>query len=188
MAFLQKHRVAWPPEDLIADLIDLYFHHSHHMLPIVHEPTFRRDFTKRVFDRDVEFRHLCLAVFACASRYSTDPRVLVPKELLPDHLPSDFRNYSSGWLWVGELMAAPWDWNAHPTLYDMQKMVVRLFPPYLPLLASLAGPAGCADYPRFFSTRQILTLFLLGSSHPRVSWTITGLAMKSAVVRRPLLR
>jgi hypothetical protein len=139
MAFLQKHRVAWPPEDLIADLIDLYFHHSHYMLPVVHEPTFRRDFTNRVFDRDIEFRHLCLTIFACASRFSSDPRVLVPKELLPDHLPSDFRNYSSGWLWVGEVMSAQWDWNAHPTLYDMQKMVVRPLSTLHPSLCRFSG-------------------------------------------------
>ncbi|KAI9631148.1 hypothetical protein KEM48_013208 [Puccinia striiformis f. sp. tritici PST-130] len=66
----------WPVEDLATKLISTYFKFVQPYLPVVHEFEFKHDYQAGLSGRDVEFRSLCYAIFAAASPYSDDPRVL----------------------------------------------------------------------------------------------------------------
>ncbi|KAH9468321.1 hypothetical protein Pst134EA_011946 [Puccinia striiformis f. sp. tritici] len=66
----------WPVEDLATKLISTYFKFVQPYLPVVHEFEFKHDYQAGLSRRDVEFRSLCYAIFAAASPYSDDPRVL----------------------------------------------------------------------------------------------------------------
>ena len=118
--------MTWPPEDLVPQLVDEYFHLYHHACPLLHEPTFRRDLADRVYERDKDFRHLCLTVFALSSRSCSDERMYMPRNILPADTPEPYRRYSAGWQLIGQIMSEPFDWNAPPNLYELQSMVVRL--------------------------------------------------------------
>lgn len=124
--FIQRHRQAWPPEDLCPTLVDLFFEHKKPLLPVLHEPTFRCQFADRLYERDRPFRLLCLAVLACGSRFTDDERVRLPAELIPSGMPSSYAKYSAGWPLMGQIMAEPFDWNAPPTLCELQQLVVRV--------------------------------------------------------------
>jgi hypothetical protein len=47
------------------------------MFPLLHRPTFARHFTDGLYKHDIWFACLCMSVFALASRYTDDLRVLV---------------------------------------------------------------------------------------------------------------
>ena len=67
----------WPPSDLVMALIDLYFLHCNSMFPVLHRPTFAHHFADGLYEHDIWFACLCLSVFALASRYTDDLRVLL---------------------------------------------------------------------------------------------------------------
>ncbi|KAJ7062779.1 fungal-specific transcription factor domain-containing protein [Mycena amicta] len=71
-------RFVFPPPDLLAELIDLYFLHKNIYLPVLHRPTFERSVTQGVYLKDDGFASVVLLVCAIGSRYSTDPRVCPP--------------------------------------------------------------------------------------------------------------
>lgn len=63
------------------DLIDLYFRRSNLVLPLLHRPTFNRQWNQQLYRRNIWFAGVCLSIFAIASRWSDDERVL--PELIP---------------------------------------------------------------------------------------------------------
>ncbi|KAI0301004.1 hypothetical protein B0F90DRAFT_1720863 [Multifurca ochricompacta] len=76
----------WPSLDLASTLIDLYFLHCNNMFPLLHRPTFARHFADKLYEHDVWFACTCICIFALASRYTDDPRVLLDE---PAELPLD---------------------------------------------------------------------------------------------------
>jgi len=69
----------FPPFDLSLKLCDLYFTHVNSPWPLLHRPTFDRQFRDRLHYRDHWFACLCLSLFAVASRWCDDPRVVPAK-------------------------------------------------------------------------------------------------------------
>lgn len=67
----------FPPESLGAELIDLFFERASPILPLIHEPSFRRNVETGIHLKDLDFARLYLLVCATASRYSSDARVCV---------------------------------------------------------------------------------------------------------------
>lgn len=67
----------WPPSDLAGTLIDLYFLHCNGMFPLLHRPTFMHHLADRLYESDIWFACTCMCIFALASRYTHDPRVLL---------------------------------------------------------------------------------------------------------------
>ncbi|KAJ3517259.1 hypothetical protein NLJ89_g629 [Agrocybe chaxingu] len=65
-----------PPPDLADTLIDLYFKHTNLLFPLLHRPTFDRQWRERLHRRNIWFTCLCFSIFAVASRWSNDERVL----------------------------------------------------------------------------------------------------------------
>jgi hypothetical protein len=56
------------------------------MFPLLHRPTFARHFADRLYEHDIWFACTCMCVFALASRYSNDARVLLDE---PVEVPLD---------------------------------------------------------------------------------------------------
>ncbi|KAJ7120003.1 fungal-specific transcription factor domain-containing protein [Mycena filopes] len=69
-----KPQYNFPPPDLLASLVDLYFEHNIY-LPMLHRPTFVRAVHDNLHLRDPKFGANVLLVCAIASRFSDDPRV-----------------------------------------------------------------------------------------------------------------
>ncbi|KAI0288527.1 fungal-specific transcription factor domain-containing protein [Russula brevipes] len=88
----------WPPSDLAMALIDLYFLHCNSMFPLLHRPTFERHFADRLYERDIWFACICMSVFALASRYTNDMRVLLEE---PADSPLDEHAEQSQWQTAG---------------------------------------------------------------------------------------
>lgn len=68
----------WPAPDLEAKLVDAYFSGPHRFYPILNETIFRRELDNVSKRDDSEAKMLALSVFALASRYIDDDRVLDP--------------------------------------------------------------------------------------------------------------
>ncbi|KAF4563342.1 hypothetical protein EYR36_003785 [Pleurotus pulmonarius] len=75
-SFLAPFIPMLPPPDLAKSLIDLYFLHVNMQFPLLHRPTFERHWKEGLVEQDVWFTCLCFTLFAVASRWSNDPRVL----------------------------------------------------------------------------------------------------------------
>lgn len=80
----------FPDDDLLRHLTDVYFDVPNTLFPVLHRPTFERELREGLHKRDWYFGAVVLMVCASASRYTDDPRVLLPGT-------SDQR--SAGWKW-----------------------------------------------------------------------------------------
>jgi hypothetical protein len=72
----------FPSPDLCAKLIEIYFTHTNTQFPLLHKPTFDRQCSEPepLYKKDVWFAAVCLGVFAVASRWCDDERVLLDEE------------------------------------------------------------------------------------------------------------
>ncbi|KAH9926301.1 fungal-specific transcription factor domain-containing protein [Epithele typhae] len=101
----------FPPDDLMYDLIDLYFREWNDLNPILHEPTFRKSFDAGVHYHDGGFGATVLLVCANGAHFSNDPRTF-----LKDHPEPE----SAGWQWYGMVEEARKIALAPAQLYDLQ--------------------------------------------------------------------
>ncbi|PFH50026.1 hypothetical protein AMATHDRAFT_75846 [Amanita thiersii Skay4041] len=101
----------FPPDDLVASLIDLYFNNVNLFLPLLHRPTFERSIAEGLHYTDELFGATVLLVCAVASRYSYDRRVLLDGE-------ESF--HSSGWKWFEQVQMVRRSLLSPPSLYDLQ--------------------------------------------------------------------
>ncbi|KAF8971207.1 fungal-specific transcription factor domain-containing protein [Flammula alnicola] len=84
----------YPDEDLMLSLIDLFFVHINHFLPLLHRPTFEKSVAERLHFSDPMFGATLLLVCAHGARYSDDRRVLADGSDSPR---------SAGWKWFEQL-------------------------------------------------------------------------------------
>ncbi|KAF8973212.1 fungal-specific transcription factor domain-containing protein [Flammula alnicola] len=73
---LQTFVEYFPPPDLADTLIGLYFGNSNLTFPLLHRPTFDRQWQQGLHHRNVWFAGVCMSMFAIASRWCDDERVL----------------------------------------------------------------------------------------------------------------
>ncbi|KAG5634613.1 hypothetical protein H0H81_001376 [Sphagnurus paluster] len=105
----------FPPPDLLASLVDLYFVHMNRYLPLLHHPTFERALTQGLHHTDRSFGSTVLLVCAVAGCFLDDPRVMDDP---PDGGPQNA--HSSGWKWFAQVpLIKPATFNA-PCLYELQ--------------------------------------------------------------------
>lgn len=105
----------YPDDDLVEILVSIFFERVNVTYPILHEPTFRKMLLEKQHLWDTSYGMTVLLVCAVASRFSSDPRVL---------LPDDSSSLSSGWRWFSQV---PIHRNAlfyKSTIYDLQYYVV----------------------------------------------------------------
>ncbi|KIY53936.1 hypothetical protein FISHEDRAFT_68311 [Fistulina hepatica ATCC 64428] len=69
-----------PPDDLCKNLIEIYFLHTNSQFPLFHKPTFLKHWASKLQYRNIWFASVCFGIFAVASRWSSDERVLSPNK------------------------------------------------------------------------------------------------------------
>ncbi|KAF7358442.1 Zn(2)-C6 fungal-type domain-containing protein [Mycena venus] len=107
----ENPRYVYPDPDLISSLTDLYFVNIHPMMPLLHRPSFERSARNGQHLQDHRFGATLLAVLAIASRYSDDPRVLVP----------GFNSaISSGWNFFNQVQLIRKSLFDEPSIYEVQ--------------------------------------------------------------------
>ncbi|KAJ7842224.1 hypothetical protein B0H14DRAFT_2781286 [Mycena olivaceomarginata] len=84
----------FPDDDLLQNLIDIYFQRINPLLFLLHSPTFRASVADREHLCDPHFGAVVLVVCALASRISNDPRVL---------LTSDATLHTAGWKFFSQI-------------------------------------------------------------------------------------
>ncbi|KAF5393267.1 hypothetical protein D9757_000621 [Collybiopsis confluens] len=84
----------FPESELAEELIRLYFQHVNPLFPLLNQHIFDRQWEERVYDKDIWFCALLMCIFAVASRWSDDPRVL-PRYSKQGSHGSDFSR--TGW-------------------------------------------------------------------------------------------
>ena len=94
-AHFRSVRDTFPSRDLAEKLISLYFTHVNVVYPLFHRPTFYDHWNEGLQYRDVGFTAVCMLVFAVASRWSRDPRVLGEPEPAEPGEPPRYRKV--GW-------------------------------------------------------------------------------------------
>ena len=115
METVPRRQLIFPDHDLLENLIDIYFGMSH-FVPILHEPSFRRDVQADLHHIDDSFGFFVLLVCALASRGTTDPRVLV----------DGASKHSAGWKYFVQTTTIPRPLFSCPTIHDIQFCVVSL--------------------------------------------------------------
>ncbi|EPQ52470.1 hypothetical protein GLOTRDRAFT_117339 [Gloeophyllum trabeum ATCC 11539] len=101
----------FPPPDLIDSLVSLYFLNINNFYPLLHQPTFLQKIAEGLHFRDSDFGSVLLAVCACGSRWSDDPRVLME---------GTQSQHSAGWKWFNQVQMVRKSLLAPPCLYDLQ--------------------------------------------------------------------
>ncbi|KAJ7497363.1 fungal-specific transcription factor domain-containing protein [Mycena latifolia] len=140
----------FPPPSLTTDLINLYFIHVNSQLPLLHRPTFERQFRDRLHHRNIWFTCVCLGVFAVASRWSNDPLVL----------PRKCNRTSSGGL----------DWTSAGWHYHTVAMGIHR------IRQSLLYPA-CLEEIQTFT---LLATFLRGTANHLAGWMFISIGLRKA--------
>ncbi|KAJ7218003.1 fungal-specific transcription factor domain-containing protein [Mycena pura] len=142
----------FPPPSLASELIDLYFVHSNSQLPVLHRPTFERQFRDKLYHRYTWFSCVCLGIFAVASRWSNDPLVL----------PRKCKRTASGDL---DWTCAGWHY------YSIAMGILRI-------RQSLLYPARLEEIQMF----SLLAAFLRGtaSANHAAAWVFINIGMRKA--------
>ncbi|KAK1220725.1 Gypsy retrotransposon integrase-like protein 1 [Marasmius sp. AFHP31] len=101
----------FPEQDLLQDLVDLYFNHINIFIPLLHRPTFLRQLQQELHLREEGFGAVVLLVCANASRFSSDPRV---------RLDGEESWLSAGWKWFNQVQLVRKALLSPPSLHDLQ--------------------------------------------------------------------
>ncbi|KAJ7178492.1 fungal-specific transcription factor domain-containing protein [Mycena crocata] len=140
----------YPPPSLAVELTDLYLLHVNSQLPLLHRPTFERQYKDRLHHRNIWFSCVCLGVFSVASRWSNDPLVL----------PRNCNRTSSG----------AFDWTCAGWHYHNVAMGIHR------IRQSLLYPASLEE----IQTYSLLSAFLRGTANHPAAWQFTSLGLHKA--------
>ena len=141
----------FPADDLMHNLIELYFEHCNPFFPIFHRPTFDKLIADGVYLQDRSFGAVLLSVCALASRYSDDPRVF-----------DEDKKADTGLQWFSQVQPFIAPFMAIPSLYVIQLYCVSRF----------------LDPVNPFILLKVCTLYLQGASTPGACWLMCGIAMR----------
>ncbi|CAE6419539.1 unnamed protein product [Rhizoctonia solani] len=90
----------FPPDDLLASLVDLYFTRFNVILPLLHRPTFESQLAQKLHWRDPSFAAVVLLVCANGSRFSDDTRVM---PYYAEDIPPEMREFDAGILFYRQV-------------------------------------------------------------------------------------
>lgn len=145
----------FPLPDLADSLIDLFFLHINPQCPLFHRPTFERQWREGLQEKDPWFGCLCLSLFAVASRWCDDPRVLdghgydIPEAETPDE---ECKWQRAGWKYF----------NAAVDVHRDSR--------------SLFHPPGLFEV----QTMSLLGMFLRGTAFHPVAWLFISIGLRKA--------
>ena len=123
--FLVDVLAQFPPPELAYSLVGLYFKHVNNLFPLLHRPTFERQFKDQLYEQDIWFAGVCIGIFAVASRFSDDPRVVPPNAKTPS---GDVEWSKAGWDYfnmIVDIHRVRKSLFLPSTLYEMQTFTVR---------------------------------------------------------------
>ncbi|KAJ7137385.1 hypothetical protein C8R43DRAFT_1203013 [Mycena crocata] len=100
----------FPADDLLRDLVNLYFTELHTFSFVLHRPTFEMALADGLHLSDHRFGSIVLAVCALASKGSSDRRVLLPGE----------GELSAGWEWFRQIPRPFSGTQTTASIYDLQ--------------------------------------------------------------------
>lgn len=106
----------FPDNALLVLLVDAYFTHVNHFLPLLHRPTFERDINAQLHLHNRGFGSVLLLVCALASRHLDDLRVFADQS----------QPRSAGWQWYNQIPLNNKSFRDRPSLFDIQTYAVRL--------------------------------------------------------------
>ena len=101
----------YPEQDLLWNLVSLYFERTNIFLPLLHRPTFEKSLAAGQHLWDTSFGMTVLLVCANASRYSDDPRVTSA---------GDSYGLSCGWKYFCQVPVYRNTLLGSSTIYDLQ--------------------------------------------------------------------
>ncbi len=104
----------FPPPDVMAELIDLYFDQFNAYLPLLHRPTFESELKSGLHVRDRGFGTVVLLVCATGSAWAYGSLHAEPHQ-------------TPGWQWFNKVSLTQYSLIARPRLYDVQVCAVRSF-------------------------------------------------------------
>ncbi|KAK7034653.1 Gypsy retrotransposon integrase-like protein 1 [Paramarasmius palmivorus] len=110
--------LVFPEDDLMRNLIDIYFTALNPFFPLLHRPTFDRALAEGEHKNNRSFGYTVLAVCAVASRQSNDPRNL-SEDTTSEH--------SLGWKWFRQIPIMRPNFAEPPSLYDLQLCSLSVF-------------------------------------------------------------
>ncbi|KAJ1311793.1 hypothetical protein OPQ81_010258 [Rhizoctonia solani] len=90
----------FPPDDLLASLVDLYFTRFNIILPLLHRPTFEAQLEQKLHWKDPSFAAVVLLVCANGSRFSDDTRVM---PYYAEDIPPESREFDAGILFYRQV-------------------------------------------------------------------------------------
>jgi len=136
----------FPEDDLLIQLVDLYFTHVNLHQPLLHRPTFEKSIADKLHLTNKGFAVTLLVVCANGSRYSEDPRVFL------DGMGS---HHSRGWKWFDQVQMVRKSLLASPSIYDMQFYCVSWCIPLMNFDRNLLLAVGAVP-PRLFCPSILL--------------------------------
>jgi len=152
--------ITFPPEDLAATLIELFFRHFSPFFPIVHRPSFEAQYKDRLHLRNTSSAMVVLLVCAIASRYCDDPRVCLKNGGRP----------SAGWKYFVQVKDLKRSLHAPAKLSDLQTYAVRCF-------SSDVRRRHLSTDILFF---KLVAYYLQATSAPHSAWTVIGIGIRCA--------
>ncbi|KAF9256384.1 hypothetical protein L218DRAFT_881828 [Marasmius fiardii PR-910] len=108
----------FPEDDLLLDLVNIYFQNVNSFFPLLHRPTFERSIAEGLHLQNRSFGATVLAACAVASRHSSDPRNLCE---------GTTSVHSLGWKWFRQVPLVRESFVEPPSLYDIQLCSISVF-------------------------------------------------------------
>ncbi|KAF7288615.1 Zn(2)-C6 fungal-type domain-containing protein [Mycena indigotica] len=119
---LSRPRYVFPPPDLLADLVALYFEHANVYVPLLHRPTFTRLLARNGHLEDDKVGAIVLIVCAIGARFSPDPRVLGSNAAGG----GTTAQLACGWQYFSQLSTELEFMFETPGLYDLQRYCLAI--------------------------------------------------------------
>ncbi|KAK0469527.1 fungal-specific transcription factor domain-containing protein [Desarmillaria tabescens] len=102
--------LVFPDDDLLQDLIDLYYEECDMIVHLIYRPKFEKNVAQGLHLYDRRFGSVVLLVCAIAAPYSNDPRVFLDPA----------QEHSAGWQWYQQVRPIPSSFVAPSSIYDLQ--------------------------------------------------------------------
>ncbi|KAE9409507.1 hypothetical protein BT96DRAFT_872143 [Gymnopus androsaceus JB14] len=107
--------LVFPPQDLLVELVDIWFAKSNPFFPLLHRPLLEQSIASGLHYHDRDFGEALLAMCALASRHSDDPRNCLYGSQL-----------SAGFVWMHQVNPVPASFTEVPSLFQLQKLVLYI--------------------------------------------------------------
>lgn len=104
----------FPPDDLLENLVNIYFLSNNCHFPLLHRPSFEQRYRAGLHRIEQPFAEVVLLVCAVASRCCDDPRVLLDPSV----------PHSAGWKYYEQVNVLDRNLVLPPSLLDLQKITL----------------------------------------------------------------